>query len=122
MGNATRRVVLPLTFLKEDVNHIGPLVGVHAGNKDRTLGRFSPGLITAVLFFIPVGIATFWTAWTTGIACAGEIGLSLLIVRQLMNKITPGYVPTKIELPDARNAYRAVEDAVYYMDSNLKLL
>jgi len=88
----------------------------------RTLGRFSPGLITAVLFFIPVGIATFWTAWTTGIACAGEIGLSLLIVRQLMNKITLGYVPTKIELPDARNAYRAVEDAVYCRDSNLKLL
>jgi hypothetical protein len=39
-----------------------------------------------------------------------------------MNKITPGYAPTKIELPDARNAYRAAEDAVYYMDSNLKLL
>jgi hypothetical protein len=57
----------------------------------RTRGRSSPGLITAVLFFIPVGIATFWAAWTTGIACAGEIGLSLLIVGQLMNKITPGY-------------------------------
>jgi hypothetical protein len=45
----------------------------------RTRGRFSPGLITGVLFFLPVSIATFWTAWTTGMASIGEIGVGLLI-------------------------------------------
>jgi hypothetical protein len=38
-----------------------------------------PGLITGVLFFLPVSIATFWTAWTTGMASIGEIGVGLLI-------------------------------------------
>ncbi|GAU86193.1 HXXEE domain-containing protein [Bosea sp. BIWAKO-01] len=45
----------------------------------RTRGRFSPGLVTAVLFFLPLGAITFWTAWTTGIASVGDIGLGLLI-------------------------------------------
>ena len=45
----------------------------------RTGGRFSPGLFTAVLFFLPVSIATFWTALAAGIASITEIGLGLLI-------------------------------------------
>jgi len=40
--------------------HIVPFV--------RTKGRFSPGLITATLLFLPLGIATFRTAIATGVA------------------------------------------------------
>ena len=45
----------------------------------RTRGRFSPGLITSVLFFLPLSITTFWTAWAAGIASIAEIGLGLLV-------------------------------------------
>lgn len=49
-----------------------------------TKGRFSPGLITAVLLFFPVAGGTFWVAHTNGIlttniaATAFAIGASLM--------------------------------------------
>jgi hypothetical protein len=60
-----------LEFINAVLMHITPFI--------RTRGRFSPGLITAVLFFLPLSIATFWTAWKSGIAGIGEIDLGLLI-------------------------------------------
>jgi hypothetical protein len=40
--------------------HVTPFV--------RTKGRFSPGLITSLILFLPLGAATLWTALSTGIA------------------------------------------------------
>jgi Protein of unknown function with HXXEE motif len=45
----------------------------------RKRGRFSPGLFTAVFFFIPLSMTTFWFAYTSGIAGIGEIILGLVI-------------------------------------------
>ena len=36
--------------------------GFHVAPFTSTRGRFSPGLITAVLLFVPLASATFWTA------------------------------------------------------------
>jgi len=60
-----------LEFINAILMHIIPFI--------RTRGRFSPGLITGVLLFLPVSIATFWTAWKNGIASIGEIGVGLFI-------------------------------------------
>lgn len=59
-----------LMFINAVLMHVTPFI--------RTGGRFSPGLVTAVFFFLPVSIATFWTAWTTGLAGPAEIGLGLV--------------------------------------------
>lgn len=60
-----------LEFINGLFMHVVPFV--------RTKGRFSPGLITSVLFFLPLSLATFWTALGTGIATVSDIGLGLLI-------------------------------------------
>jgi Protein of unknown function with HXXEE motif len=60
-----------LEFINGLLMHVVPFV--------RTRGRFSPGLITSVLFFLPLSVTTFWTAWSTGVAGIVEIGLGLLI-------------------------------------------
>lgn len=60
-----------LEFINAVLMHVTPFI--------RTRGRFSPGLITSVLLFPPLSIATFWTAWATGIASTRDIGLGLLI-------------------------------------------
>jgi hypothetical protein len=60
-----------LMFINATLMHITPFI--------RTGGRFSPGLITAVFLFLPVSIATFWTALASGIAGVAEIGLGFVI-------------------------------------------
>jgi hypothetical protein len=45
----------------------------------RTRGRFSPGLITGTFFFVPLGVTTYWTALSTGVAGIGTALLGLLI-------------------------------------------
>ena len=45
----------------------------------RGRGRFSPGLFTAVLFFLPLSLATFHTALTDGLAGPGTILAGLTI-------------------------------------------
>jgi hypothetical protein len=60
-----------LEFINAVLMHITPVI--------RTRGRFSPGVITATLIFLPLSIATFWTAWHTGIATVGDIVLGLVI-------------------------------------------
>jgi Protein of unknown function with HXXEE motif len=60
-----------LEFINGLFMHVVPFV--------RTKGRFSPGLVTSVLFFLPLSIKTFWIAWSTGIATVGDIGVGLLI-------------------------------------------
>jgi hypothetical protein len=45
----------------------------------RTKGRFSPGLITSVLFFIPLGIVTYRTALITNQATVATEVIALLI-------------------------------------------
>jgi hypothetical protein len=70
---------LPLAVLSYAGLELINAVLMHVVPFIRTRGRFSPGLVTAVLFFLPLSIATFWTAWTTGIAGIGEIGLGVLI-------------------------------------------
>lgn len=59
-----------LMLINAVLMHITPFI--------RTGGRFSPGLVTAVAFFVPLSIATFRTAWTTGLAGIDEIGLGLM--------------------------------------------
>ena len=60
-----------LEFINGLFMHVVPFI--------RTKGRFSPGLITGVLFFLPLSTATFWTALSTGLASVGVIGLGLVI-------------------------------------------
>jgi hypothetical protein len=45
----------------------------------RTKGHFSPGLFTAVVFFLPLSVATFWTALSSGVASIATIIASLVI-------------------------------------------
>jgi hypothetical protein len=59
-----------LIFINGTLMHITPFI--------RT-GRFSPGLITSVCLFLPLSIATFWTALNSGIADIGTIALGLAI-------------------------------------------
>jgi hypothetical protein len=60
-----------LQFINGLLMHVTPVI--------RTQGRFSPGLVTAVFFFLPLSVGTFWTAWSTGIAGVAEIILGLVI-------------------------------------------
>ena len=50
----------------------------------RTHGRFSPGLITAVILFYPVGIACYVCALSSGAIGAAGIVLSLILGALLM--------------------------------------
>lgn len=45
----------------------------------RTGGRFSPGLFTAIVLFLPISLATFWSALASGIAGVGMVIAGLLI-------------------------------------------
>jgi Protein of unknown function with HXXEE motif len=60
-----------LEFINGVLMHVTPFI--------RTKGRFSPGLLSAVFFFIPLSITTFWTAWSSGVASIGDIILGLAI-------------------------------------------
>ena len=60
-----------LEFINGFFMHVVPFV--------RKNGRFSPGLVTAVFFFIPLSLTTFWFAYASGIASVGEILLGLVI-------------------------------------------
>jgi hypothetical protein len=51
--------------------HIAPVI--------RSKGRFSPGLFTAVTLFLPLGVATFWTALSRGVADTGTAIAALVI-------------------------------------------
>jgi Protein of unknown function with HXXEE motif len=51
--------------------HITPFV--------RSRGHFSPGVVTATLFFVPLGVAMFWTAWTQHLAGPVEMVLAFVI-------------------------------------------
>jgi hypothetical protein len=59
-----------LEFINGLFMHVLPFI--------RTKGRFSPGLFTSVLFFIPLSVTTFWTAYASGIASIAEIFLGLV--------------------------------------------
>jgi len=50
----------------------------------RTGGRFSPGLVTAVILFLPLGLGCYWQALHDGTIGAGGIVVSLLIGACLM--------------------------------------
>jgi hypothetical protein len=45
----------------------------------RMRGHFSPGLVTATFIFLPLGVATFWTALSTGVAGIGTAVAGLVI-------------------------------------------
>lgn len=59
-----------LMFINGALMHIFPFV--------RT-GRFSPGLFTAVVLFLPLSIATYWYALTHHLATITTAGLGLAI-------------------------------------------
>lgn len=65
-----------LEFINALFMHVTPFI--------RMRGRFSPGLITATFIFLPLSIATFWTAWSTGLATFGDIVLGFVIGGVLM--------------------------------------
>jgi hypothetical protein len=50
----------------------------------RTGGRFSPGLITAVILFLPLGLGCYWWALHEGTLGIGGLTVSLLIGAALM--------------------------------------
>jgi hypothetical protein len=58
------------------VFHIVPFI--------RTRGRFSPGLISAVILFLPLGIACYYEAVRTHKADAGTVIISLVLGAVLM--------------------------------------
>ncbi|WP_296707091.1 HXXEE domain-containing protein [Rhodoblastus sp.] len=60
-----------LQFINAVLMHVTPVI--------RTGGRFSPGVVTGVLLFLPLSIATYWTAWTTGVATLSDLVLGLVI-------------------------------------------
>jgi hypothetical protein len=60
-----------LEFINGLFMHVVPFV--------RKTRRFSPGLVTAVFFFLPLSVTTFWFALSTGIASPGDIALGLVI-------------------------------------------
>jgi Protein of unknown function with HXXEE motif len=60
-----------LELINGTLMHIIPFI--------RTRGRFSPGLITGTFFFVPLGITTYWTALSSGLAGFGTALLGLLI-------------------------------------------
>ena len=45
----------------------------------RSKGRFSPGLFTAVTLFLPLGIATYWMALSSGLADTGTAIAGLVV-------------------------------------------
>lgn len=47
-------------------------------------GRFSPGLITALVLFFPVGVACYWRAAADGTLSAGTLIISLVLGALLM--------------------------------------
>ena len=47
-------------------------------------GQFSPGLVTALVLFYPVGIACYWRAATDGTLSAGALIASLVLGALLM--------------------------------------
>jgi uncharacterized protein with HXXEE motif len=49
-----------------------------------TRGRFSPGLITAITLFLPIGIATFWTAHAGGLLSIEALAGAFFIGAMLM--------------------------------------
>lgn len=49
-----------------------------------TRGRFSPGLISAVILFYPIGIACYWRAGADGGLGAGTLAGSLVLGAALM--------------------------------------
>ncbi len=56
--------------------HIVPVI--------RTKGRYSPGVFTAVVLFIPLAIVIFWTALASGAASKSTALLGLVIGAVLM--------------------------------------
>lgn len=60
-----------LMLINGTLMHIVPFI--------RTRGRFSPGVVTAVIFFWPLGIATYWTALSSGLANLWTVVVGLLI-------------------------------------------
>ncbi len=49
-----------------------------------TRGRFSPGLITAVALFLPIGLAAFLSAHTAGLPKADTVAIAFAIGAALM--------------------------------------
>jgi predicted MFS family arabinose efflux permease len=49
-----------------------------------TRGRFSPGLITAILLFLPIGVASYWKAAEGGLLDGWTLMSSLLLGAVLM--------------------------------------
>ncbi|MPZ41154.1 MAG: HXXEE domain-containing protein [Rhizobiales bacterium] len=56
--------------------HIAPFIW--------TRGRFSPGLFTAVAFFLPIGFGCYWQASREGALNAGVVTVSIVIGALLM--------------------------------------
>jgi len=56
--------------------HIAPMIW--------TRGRYSPGVFTAVVLFLPLGVAIFWTALLSGAARTSTAVLGLAIGALLM--------------------------------------
>jgi uncharacterized protein with HXXEE motif len=47
-------------------------------------GRFSPGVITAVILFLPIGVACYWVAGNAGVLDARTVIVSFVIGAALM--------------------------------------
>jgi hypothetical protein len=60
-----------LMLINAALFHVAPFI--------REKGRFSPGLLTAVALFVPLGITTFALAVSTGQADAGTVIASFVI-------------------------------------------
>ena len=56
----------------------------HVGGFVRLRGRFSPGLLTAVLLFLPLGTACYRVAWRSGMVSAWSVVESLLLGAAIM--------------------------------------
>lgn len=65
-----------LMLINALIFHVAPVI--------RTGGRYSPGVATAVVLFLPVGVASYWVALSDGVVGPGGVIVSILIGAALM--------------------------------------
>ena len=70
---------LPLAVLSYAGLELINAILMHVTPVIRTRGRFSPGVVTGVLIFLPLGITTYWTLLANGTVTVGDAVLGLVI-------------------------------------------
>ncbi|HEX4407360.1 MAG TPA: HXXEE domain-containing protein [Xanthobacteraceae bacterium] len=79
IAQAMLAATLPLAPLSFDGLMLINAIFFHITPFIRTGGRFSPGLFTAIVLFLPVSIAAYWTALSSGVVGSTTVVASLIV-------------------------------------------